>query len=110
LRQRRRAKTLSYNLTHDGKSPGFAGEYLLVKGEKMDSDMKIEALVALVEKRDREIKELADDNERYFYLWTEIVAFIGQEQGRDEIYRIARSAIKNQEYLDRLLIYIEENT
>lgn len=51
----------------------------------MDKDLMIEALLALIKKKDREADEIAEENEYYFQLWTELLDRLASVGGRPAI-------------------------
>jgi mRNA deadenylase 3'-5' endonuclease subunit Ccr4 len=72
-----------------------------------ENDLIMEAFIALIEKKNEEIEELAYTNEFYFRLWTELMDHIGKEGGRKVIYKALE--LLDDEYKDKIEAYINEN-
>lgn len=73
----------------------------------MDKDLIIEALSVLIEKKNREADAIAEENEYYFQLWTEMLDGLASIGGRPAIEK-AISGLSD-EHKARLKPYLDDN-
>lgn len=74
---------------------------------KVNKKIMLEALEALIEKKDEEIGTLCIDNNFYFSLWTELIDFIHANHGMAGIDK-ATAKLKREDK-ERLAGYIRDN-
>lgn len=73
----------------------------------MNNDLMIEALEALVEKKENENEYLAEVNNYYFQLWTTLIDYIGENGGKKAIGEA--TATLGDDYKKKLQEYIGDN-
>lgn len=75
----------------------------------IDKDLIIEALIALVEKKDQEYNELAEDHERYFDCFISILDYLLKKHGFNESNKILIESITKKEYLEKAQQYLNDH-